>query len=379
MKSLFLTTPHEDGLSDILYNGLVNNGIEVIDFPRKPFYHCQDINGETRTYDYQDEEVVEDSNGTMTLSDGTKSHRKFNTVSKDSIINSVNPLDDDYDFVIVSSAQAHNDEFLNRIRTQKRVPMYFLDGRDDPFLLKAFSDYNLYFKRELYADSSAVVRKFKALKKLGFSYYNKLKVIAPVSIPGTIFNLFNPKLVQKKVIPLNLSINDHKFKKSKGEKEFDFSFIGSPNTPYRIEISRRLEKLALRHDLKVFLNLTELRNNKNPLIPWLDYVDIVQKSKMSLSLPGAGFDTFRYWEIPYYGTCLVSPYLPIEIPHNFKDMQSSIFFSSFSQLENKILKVLKNDSWEDIAMEGHRDFEKYHSSEQRAKRFLESVKQCALE
>lgn len=373
MKTLFLTTPHEDGLSDILYNGLVKNGVEVVDYPRKPFYHCYDINGETRAYDDQGDEIIEDSNGTMTKSNGIKSHRKFYTVSIKSKTQSVDLLDEDYDFIVVSSIQARNNKFLGHIRSKSRIPVYFLDGRDDPFLLKEMTEYKLYFKRELYNDGFAVVRKFMALKNLGLSYYTKLNIKAPVSIPETIFNIFNPKSVQKKVISLNLSINDHKFKKHTGEKEFDFSFISSPNTPYRIKFSRMLEKFALRHDLKVFLNLKELSNNKNPLIPWPDYVDMVQKSKMSISLPGAGFDTFRYWEIPYYGTCLVSPYLPIEIPHNFRDMQSSIFFSNFSQLENKILNVLKNDSWEDIAIEGHRNFKKYHSSEQRAKRFLESV------
>ena len=373
MKILLFTTPHEDGLSDVLYNGLVKNGIEVIDYPRKPFYHCSNNNGEIRAYDDQGDEVVEDSNGNITLPNGIKSHRKFITVSKGNGSQSENLLDEDYELVVVSSIQAQNKELIDRIRTQKRVPFVFLDGRDDPFLLKEINEYEVYFKRELYADSFSVIKKALALKKLGFSYYSKLSTQTAVSIPHTFFNLFNPKLVKKNIIPLNLTINAHKFKKPNGDKEYDFCFISSPNTPYRIKISKILEKFALRHDLKVFLNLRKFENRKNPRIPWLDFVDIIQKSKMAISLPGAGFDTFRYWEIPYYETCLASPYLPIKIPNDFKDMQSAIFFSNTYQLENKILKTLKDDSWESIAMEGHKKFNEYHSSEQRARRFLENL------
>jgi hypothetical protein len=373
VKILFLTTPNEEGLSDILYNGLVKSGNKVIDFPRKPFYHCHSSNGKIRVRDEQNSEVIEDFNGTLTLPNGMKSHRKFSTIATDSEDHPVDPLSEDYEFVVVSSLNAQNNELLDLIGSRKKVPIYFLDGRDDPFLLKILERYKLYFKRELYRNNFAVIKKFGALKKLGFSYYDKLRSQAPVSLSYTIFNIFSPQLVKKKILPLNLSINDHTFKKHSGEKEFDFCFISSPNTPYRIKTSKMLEKLASKHNLKVFLNLTEFQNNKTPQVPWNEYVDVTQNSKMAISLPGAGFDTFRYWEIPYYGTCLVSPYLPIEIPNNFEDMNSAIFFSNFSQLEKKLLRTLKNDSWKEIAIEGHKKFKQYHSSEQRAKRFLESL------
>ena len=373
MKILFFTTPHEDGLSDVLYNGLVKNGIEVVDYPRKPFYHCSNNNGEISAYDNQGDKVIEDSNGNLTLPNGIKSHRKFITVSKDYGNQTEEPFDEDYELVVVSSINAQNKQLFERIRNQKKVPFVFLDGRDDPFLLKAIKEYEVYFKRELYADSFSMIKKALALKKLGFSYYRKLSTQTAVSIPHTFFNFFNPKLVKKNIISLNLSINAHNFKKHNGDKEYDFCFISSPNTPYRIKISKILEKFASRYDLKVFLNLKKFENDKDPRIPWLDFVDIIQKSKMAISLPGVGFDTFRYWEIPYYGTCLVSPYLPIEILNNFKDMQSAIFFSNISQLEKKILNTLKDDSWENIAMEGHKKFNEYHSSEQRARRFIENL------
>ncbi|MGC8483715.1 MAG: glycosyltransferase [Thermodesulfobium sp.] len=370
MKILFINTPYKDGLSDVVFNGLLKLGYDVTEYPYKPFYHgfrkdrkiCvpEDISGSI---------VPENSEGTIVLSNNMNSSREFITLSDQKY--SLTDLPDilEYDLVIVGFIDDYTAKAIDLLEGNRTIPIIFLDGGDHPFIFKYINKVDTYFKREKFKGIGHTILKFKNMGNLGFEYLLKLNRKAGISVYDSLSNVFLPSALSDRVRSLNLSINDHDYPKYNGDKIYDISLVASPNTPYRVTFSSMLQKFAEKQNLKIFCNLGSKKSSFTK-IPWPEYVRVVQQSKLSISLPGMGFDTFRYWEIPYYGSVLVSPKLPIEIENNFEDMKSGVFFDKFAEFQNKTLKVLRSDSWEEISKNGHSFFLKHHSSEERAKKTI---------
>lgn len=336
MRVLFLTSPNDDGLADLIFNGLLKMGLEVIDYPFKPFYHCRIKDGKIMTLDPAlNDNVVEDENGLIKLSTGEKSHRRLLSFSGMTDVQDESIWLDDFDFCVVGILNSENKKIIEKILEHKKYPIYYLDGRDDPFLSKYIMKNIIYYKRELYTGHDSMNRKAKSLGRLGFSYYRKIDKNIQVSKKYSTLNMVFPKSLEYKVFPINMTVNEHEFPKYDGEKEYDFSFLGTANNDYRIKLSLLISKFAKEKGFKAFFNIKSRGLYKSDKLSWTEYVKIVQKSKISISFPGLGFDTFRYWEIPYYGSCLLSPKLPIKIPNNFLDMESAILYKDFSDLKIK--------------------------------------------
>lgn len=367
MRVLFLTSPNDDGLADQVFNGFLKMGIEVVDYPFKPFYHCTVKNGKIRVFDTViNDDAVENENGFVKLSTGEHSHRKLLSFSRTIERQADSIWLDDFDFCVVGFLNANNKKIIEKILENRKFPVYYLDGRDDPFLSNFIMRNIVYYKRELFRSNDSMVRKVMGLGRLGFSYYKKIDKNIKISKKYSTLNMVFPRSLESKVFPINLTVNEHEFPKYSGEKEYDFSFIGSANNEYRVKLSLLLSKFAKEKGFNAFFNIISRGLNNAETLSWTEYVKIVQKSKISISFPGLGFDTFRYWEIPYYGSCLLSPQLPIKIPNNFIDMESAIFYKNLSDLKHKLIQVLHNDSWISIAKTGNDYFSKLHTSKARA-------------
>jgi hypothetical protein len=66
----------------------------------------------------------------------------------------------------------------------------------------------------------------------------------------------------------------------------------------------------------------------NERVPRPDYLARLQDSKIGVSCYGAGFESYRYWEIPQAGCLLVAQAPPILIPHNFQAGHHALFYVS---------------------------------------------------
>lgn len=90
-----------------------------------------------------------------------------------------------------------------------------------------------------------------------------------------------------------------------------------------------------------------------------------------ISVPGAGYDTYRYWEIPATGACLVSFRTPITIPEDFTHWKNAIFVDDLYDL-SKIMNFLLTErkSVQDIGYEGFLHLRSRHTSVQRAETVL---------
>ena len=179
---------------------------------------------------------------------------------------------------------------------------------------------------------------------IGLSYKKKFN-IAP--IPLTIANPFKNKI--------------------KRERIYEISFVGHNNNPERRMYLKMLNGYITKNKIKSFVS-TKIVNKER-------YIKIIKNSKSGLSSRGTGYDTWRYWEIPCYGTALLAQRTPINIPNNFVDGESALFFKDFNELKQKFEKyAIKSNEWFEIAKGGQEHFFKYHTPKKRAEYILKKVK-----
>ena len=112
-------------------------------------------------------------------------------------------------------------------------------------------------------------------------------------------------------------------------------------------------------------------------IPWNDYVKLLSSWKIGISVRGAGWDTARYWEIPYFGALLFSQRMPILIPDNFTE-DEAVFFSEPEELESKLKYYLEHPAeLEEKRVKGVQACMSRHLTIHRAKYIEETVKSVA--
>jgi|SRR5579871_2222353 len=108
--------------------------------------------------------------------------------------------------------------------------------------------------------------------------------------------------------------------------------------------------------------------------PKADYNRALRGSMIGVSVRGWGWDTYRYWEIPYFGTCLLSEVMPIEIPGNFKDGEEAVFYTDENDMGLKLGKLLAEpERAKEIGARGRQACLERHMSIHRAKTVLEAL------
>jgi spore maturation protein CgeB len=105
----------------------------------------------------------------------------------------------------------------------------------------------------------------------------------------------------------------------------------------------------------------------------LEYRDLMERSKMALSVRGGGYDTMRYWEIPASKTLLLAEQPDIDIPNNFVDGEHAIFFKpDLSDLATLVRTYAKDEALcRQMAERGYEHLLRYHTCERRAEYFLD--------
>ena len=105
--------------------------------------------------------------------------------------------------------------------------------------------------------------------------------------------------------------------------------------------------------------------------PQEEYAQRLQDSLIGISLPGWGYDTVRYWELPANGCLLMSEKLPTIIPYNFEDDVSAVFVQTATEMEERLAYYLSHpEKLESVALAGYEHLKKYHTSSERARQFL---------
>lgn len=276
---------------------------------------------------------------------------------------------DEFDLIIFTPRSFYDKNFYKFLFHRTSSPKVFVDLEDD-FLLRNIyknKEIALYFKRETYKSQNIFNSIIWYMRHVYGSQilppiHRKIG-IPPALIPSLPYAISHEYASREKLRPLPLTI---RLREPAPEpsvmRNIDLSFCLNLKTiPTRKYYFKRIKGwISTDKNIKSFVRAGGL--------PQEDYIRLLKASKASISLRGMGFDTDRYWEIPYYGSVLVSQKIPIRIENNFQDGESAIFFDSFSELKEKVYKyVLKSDEWIGIAEKGHSLFMKYHTPEARVR------------
>jgi len=102
------------------------------------------------------------------------------------------------------------------------------------------------------------------------------------------------------------------------------------------------------------------------------YLDILSKSRFSVALKGAGYDSVRRWEIPCRGSVLCTDYAPIIINNDFVDGESCIKFKSADELVAKVNSYLNGspEVYNTLRNNSFKHFKQFHTTTERARQFL---------
>ncbi|MGC9069043.1 MAG: glycosyltransferase family protein [Thermoprotei archaeon] len=344
----------------------------VVEYPYKPLYHCYINNGALVAKDLQGNIVAKEDvyHGTVKYNMVNYPVPKiFCLLGSEKYTISDFPDLTDYDLIICNFLRGDTPLILKKIFSHINVeipPIIFIDGEDDFYVRNLYKKKYIirYFKREVltrfpenfhwYLINSVKRYFLKTMNNVSNPYYLKFNKLIYIAYDNHL----------TKINPLNLTIPDYGFNPNYNSKIYDISFIVNPTSPLRIKVYYELLRISRKHKLNSFLYLGESFSSG---IPWYKYVKIIAKSKLSVSIPGGGFDTYRYWEIPYHGTALISWEPWIKIPDNFINEESAIFFKKINELEKRILDYLKSDRWESISKNGREHFLQKHTPEKRVR------------
>ena len=105
-----------------------------------------------------------------------------------------------------------------------------------------------------------------------------------------------------------------------------------------------------------------------------DYNKDLITSLVGVSVRGNGWDTYRYWETPYFGAALLSQRLNIVIPDDFKEGHEAVFFEGIDDFKRKLKGMLDSPEMTfEIAKAGRKACMERHLSLHRAKTVLEAL------
>ena len=158
------------------------------------------------------------------------------------------------------------------------------------------------------------------------------------------------------------------------EKDLSVSFVANMDTnPLRNSIHVRLLN---RKDPHIFSGSTNERtyswgSPRANAIKTTRYRELLARSRISVNVPGAGYDCARYWEILAARAMLFTYRPDIVIPNDFTDGVNCATFSSMTEFQEKLNYYLSNpDRVDAITEAGYKHLLAYHTSARRAAYFL---------
>jgi len=200
-----------------------------------------------------------------------------------------------------------------------RKKIALVDGEDDPPLRYDPERVTAYFKREY---------------MVGRQYAKKVKPLPFAAIPED--------------LPKDVPIERNVF------------YMGHPSNPIRVDIANALKNMGYA--------LPTERIEKAP------YNRLLMSSRVGISPRGCGWDTYRYWEIPFFGTALLAQRPEIVIPDNFIEGEEALFFGGVQEMISKLTYLIRDpEGTLAMARRGREACLKRHLCTNRARTVLEAL------
>jgi len=174
------------------------------------------------------------------------------------------------------------------------------------------------------------------------------------------------------------------------DKDIDVFALFGNTYPIREDIVKLINSSVLLKKYKIHVGIDHFSNepekvvwqdpnrfNMPPLLQYKPYHEIMARSKINILARGWGCDTLRRFEAPCYSGLVMSDNIPILTPYPFKDGEHIVYFkNSLAGLVPIIDEFLKSDQDRiRIGKAGREHCMKYHTTEARAKYFLEKIEE----
>jgi glycosyltransferase involved in cell wall biosynthesis len=108
-----------------------------------------------------------------------------------------------------------------------------------------------------------------------------------------------------------------------------------------------------------------------------EYYRRLQQCRVVLTLAGAGYDTFRFWENAACNAVHAAAHMPLFIPDDFRDHHSILRFTTIDELRRRIDKLLADENRaKELVCHGRLQLISKHLTQHRAEYFLSRVKRA---
>jgi glycosyltransferase involved in cell wall biosynthesis len=158
-------------------------------------------------------------------------------------------------------------------------------------------------------------------------------------------------------------------------KRYSIGFLGSAHDDGRREV---IEELAALYPDGLF-NASVVPSERNPFPQGRygrdEYYRELQACRVVVSLPGAGCDTFRFWENAGCNAVHLAQRSPIRIPYDFTDGESILRFNGIEGIRSRIDAVLsEGDLTRELIAAGRHHLLRFHLTTERARYFLDCLR-----
>lgn len=342
---LLITNYEQDHQEYMVWSGLHALGINVVDFPYKKSYHGL----------IDDEYILDDGKRGWTAPSDYALPRKGERYDFERIVDEW----DNFDAVIMGNVRTHGrkaaSSLRNRLGERWTQPFVIVEGED-------YSDIRWDVIKELHPQ---MYFKREYLKNTPIRYPHDLGYWPPI-------------------LPCPFSaITDTIPKVNEDEKVYSLFSVHGDTHELRKEVTRRLLDMNIPSSY-IWINADFFFKKNNPYandvvtptrLNYQEYLEHVAKSRIGVSVRGWGRDTLRRWEIPLFNTLLFTHDIGLEIPNDFKDGETAVFFNSdLSDLEDKVRCYMEDEQLcKKIAKAGKEHLYRYHTAEKRVEYMLDKI------
>lgn len=157
-------------------------------------------------------------------------------------------------------------------------------------------------------------------------------------------------------------------------KQYSVGFLGSNSGGKRQEYAQTLKK----YYPDALFQTSAIPSPKTPCpdgrLSRDGYYLNLQKCRIVLSMAGAGYDTFRFWEHAACNAVHISEQMPLFIPNDFLEEKHILRFTQPDELRNLIDRILEKDfAYNQMVAYSRRHLNSFHLTTERAKYFLQRV------
>jgi len=155
-------------------------------------------------------------------------------------------------------------------------------------------------------------------------------------------------------------------------KTHTIGFLGSRSDPERARLLDEVSRLFSDVRLQCWDKSEQWQGRDG-------YYRTLQSCRVVLTLPGAGYDTFRYWEHAACNAAHVAQRMPILIPKDFRDGFEVARFTTVRELAHVVERILEREGeWQGYAARSRAWLRAHHTTEKRALQTLDRIRAAFL-